>query len=78
MAFLKAEVYTGCVVEGVFVFFRVLRYKNDISKIRPSGKLRGVVSCWGKGRAQERLHLGKVEAPREGGVLAPGTLYRVH
>ena len=37
------------VVEGVFVFFRVLRHKNNISKIRPSGKLRGAGQLLGEG-----------------------------
>lgn len=38
------------VVEGVFVFFRVLRHKNNISKIRPSGKLRGAGQLLGEGK----------------------------
>lgn len=50
MSFLKAKVCTVCVVEGVFVFFKVLRHKNDISKIRPSGKLSGAGQLLGEGK----------------------------
>lgn len=66
------------VVEGVFVFFRVLRHKNNISKIRPSGKLRGAGQLLGEGKGPGEIASGESGLSREGGVLAPGTLYRVH
>ncbi|KAL0619439.1 Basic leucine zipper and W2 domain-containing protein 2 [Plecturocebus cupreus] len=42
----------------------VERRKNDISKIRPSGRLNELASNWGKGRAWEITHQEKVQGPR--------------
>ena len=78
MAFLKAEVCTVYVVEGVFVFFRVLRHKNDISKIRPSGKLRGAGQLLGEGTGPGEIASGESGSAQRRRCAAPGTLYRVH